>query len=142
MDRRESRALIERLSRDAERIARGFELRYSAIEAERPNVKQRYGSCYSDGVIKIRLRHVATGRPLKYSSLVNTLCHELAHLRHFNHGPRFRAFYFRLLDFARAEGIYRPGPGPVQKATPPAPPRASGPVQLDLFSGGSSPSRS
>lgn len=135
MDRRESRALIERLSRDAERIARRFELRYSAIEAERPNVKQRYGICYSDGVIKIRLRHVATGRPLKYSSLVNTLCHELAHLRHFNHGPRFRAFYFRLLEFARAEGIYRPGPGPAQKPPPPAPLRAAGPVQLDLFSG-------
>ena len=124
MDRRESRALIERLSRDAERIASHFELRYSAIEAERPNVKQRYGVCYSDGVIKIRLRHAATGRPLKYSSLVNTLCHELAHLRHFDHGPRFKAFYFRLLDFARAEGIYRPGPAPV---------RVAGPVQLDLF---------
>ena len=127
MDRRESRALIERLSRDAECIARRFELRYSAIEAERPNVKQRYGICYSDGVIKIRLRHAATGRPLKYSSLVNTLCHELAHLRHFNHGPRFKAFYFRLLDFARAEGIYRPGPGPLKAAAP------AGPVQLDLF---------
>jgi hypothetical protein len=56
---------------------------------------------------------------------VNTLCHELAHLRHFNHGPRFKAFYFRLLDFARAEGIYRPGPGPAQTA--------ARPVQLDLF---------
>ena len=132
MDRRESRALIERLSRDAERIARRFELRYSAIEAERPNVKQRYGICYSDGVIKIRLRHAATGRPLKYSSLVNTLCHELAHLRHFNHGPRFKAFYFRLLDFARAEGIYRPGPERPPRRT--APLRALGPVQLDLFS--------
>ena len=133
MDRRESRALIERLSRDAERIARRFELRYSAIEAERPNVKQRYGSCCSDGVIKIRLRHAATGRPLKYSSLVNTLCHELAHLRHFDHGPRFKAFYFHLLDFARAEGIYRPGPGPAQTTTRPVPLRVAGPVQLDLF---------
>ena len=128
MDRRESRALIERLSRDAERIAQRFELRYSAIEAERPGVRQRYGICYSDGVIKIRLRHAATGRPLKYSSLVNTLCHELAHLRHFDHGPRFKAFYFRLLDFARAEGIYRPGPGPAR----PVPLRVAGPVQLDL----------
>jgi predicted metal-dependent hydrolase len=133
MDRRESRALIERLSRDAERIARHFELRYSAIEAERPNVKQRYGICYSDGVIKIRLRHAATGRPLKYSSLVNTLCHEMAHLRHFDHGLRFKAFYFRLLDFARAEGIYRPGPA--QRPTEGAPAPTAGPVQLDLFRG-------
>ena len=50
-----------------------------------------------------------TGRPLKYSSLVNTLCHELAHLRHFNHGLRFRAFYAELLEYARREGIYQPG---------------------------------
>ena len=110
MDPREAYALIDRLNRDAARIAERFALRYRAIEAERPQVKSRYGVCYADGRIRIRLRHAATGRSLKYSSLVNTLCHELAHLRHFNHGPRFKAFYLRLLDFARAEGIYRPGP--------------------------------
>ena len=64
---------------------------------------------------------------------MNTLCHELAHLRHFNHGPRFKAFYFRLLDFARAEGVYRPGPGAARPTTRPAPLRVAGPVQLDLF---------
>jgi len=101
--------LIRSLERDAERIARRFGLRYKAIEGERANVKSHYGICYSDGTIRIRLRHALSGRPLKYSSLVNTLCHELAHLRHFDHSPRFRAFYFRLLDYARAEGIYRPG---------------------------------
>ena len=127
---------MERLNRDAERIAQRFELRYSAIEAERPNVKQRYGICYSDGVIRIRLRHAATGRPLKYSSLVNTLCHELAHLRHFNHGPRFKAFYFEILDHARVEGIYRPsaprrGRAPARSESARA--EASGPVQLGLF---------
>jgi len=110
MDPRGAYALIDRLNRDAARIALRFALRYRAIEAERPNVKTRYGVCYADGRIRIRLRHAATGRSLKYSSLVNTLCHELAHLRHFNHGPRFKVFYLLLLDFARAEGIYRPGP--------------------------------
>ena len=127
---------MKRLKRDAERIARRFELRYSAIEAERPNVKQRYGICYSDGVIKIRLRHAATGRPLKYSSLVNTLCHELAHLRHFNHGPRFKAFYLKILEHARTEGIYQPGPPRETPARsperPPSPPRV-GAEQLSLF---------
>jgi predicted metal-dependent hydrolase len=135
MDGRKARSLIARLNRDAARIAGRFELRYSAIEAERPNVRSRYGICYSDGIIKIRLRHAVTGRSLKYSSLVNTLCHELAHLRHFNHGPRFKAFYLRLLEYARAEGIYRPGPepGPAHAAVPRPPARPSGPVQLDLF---------
>jgi predicted metal-dependent hydrolase len=135
MDRREARWLIGRLKRDAERIARRFELSYGSIEAERPGVRGRYGICYSDGIIRIRLRHVTTGRPLKYSSLVNTLCHEMAHLRHFDHGPRFKAFYLGLLDYARAEGIYRPGPQPglAKPAPPRAPEGTPGAVQLDLF---------
>jgi len=121
MDRREARALIERLERDAERIASRFGLRYRSIEPERANLRSRYGVCFADGSIRIRLRHASTGRSLKYSSLVNTLCHELAHLRHFNHGPRFKAFYFHLLDWARAEGIYRPGtPAPGARSAPAA----------------------
>ena len=155
MEPSEARELIERLNRDAVQIAVRFGLRFSAIEPERPNVTRRYGVCFADGRIRIRLRHAATGRSLKYSSLVNTLCHELAHLRHFNHGPRFKAFYYRLLDFARVEGIYRPRapagaavaeatvrepwgvqlaqapPARRSRATPPAP--ASGSRQLDLF---------
>ncbi len=131
MDRATARAVIECLNRDAERIAVRFGLRYQAIEAERANVKSRYGICYSDGQIRIRLRHATTGRSLKYSSLVNTLCHELAHLRHFIHGDRFKAFYLRLLEYARSEGIYRPGrpaqPAPERVAAP------AGPVQLGLF---------
>jgi predicted metal-dependent hydrolase len=136
----ESRQLMERLRLDAARIAERFELRYRKLEAERPQVSGHYGICYSDGTIRIRLRHATTGRPLKYSSLVSTVCHELAHLRHFDHGLRFQAFYQRLLAWARHEGIYRPGRGVA--ASPPRPPaRASaarrpvtpGPVQLDLF---------
>jgi len=137
LDRETARRLIERLNRDAERLAWRFGLRYRSITAERAGVRSRYGVCYADGAIKIRLRHATTGRPLKYSSLVNTLCHELAHLRHFNHGPRFRAFYFEILDHARAMGIYRPGEAQISAAArPPAPQRratAPGPEQLSLF---------
>jgi hypothetical protein len=116
-------------------------------------VKRRYGICFSDGRIKIRLRHVTTGQPLRYSSLVNTLCHELAHLRHMNHGPRFKAFYLKILEHARSEGIYRPREAEIPlaakevrevrlpsprtpaaprrpRSAPTAPPR---PVQLTLF---------
>jgi len=96
------------LRRDADRICQRFALRYRSLDPERANVKSRYGICYDDGSIKIRLRHASTGEPLKYSSLVNTLCHELAHLKHFNHGPHFQAFYARMLAWARQEGIYRP----------------------------------
>lgn len=108
MDRRTAHGLIDRLRADADRICARFGLRYAAIDAERANVKRRYGICYADGSIKIRLRHVSTGEALKYSSLVSTLCHELAHLRHFDHSPRFHDFYHELLRWSRREGIYQP----------------------------------
>ena len=73
-------------------------------------MRRRLGVCYADGTIRIRLFHARTGQPLKYSSLVDTLCHELAHLRHFNHGRHFQALYRRILEHARHAGIYRPGP--------------------------------
>ena len=136
------RLLMARLNRDAELLCHAFGLRCAAIEADRDGATSRYGICYSDGTIRIRLRHATTGRPLKYSSLVNTLCHELAHLRHFDHGARFKAFYLRILAFARARGIYRPGApaaAAARQARPPTPPPRPvppRPVQLDLFSGG------
>lgn len=146
MNRTTASELMKRLTRDADRICAAFGLSYRVLEPERANVKRRYGICYDDGTIKIRLRHASTGDPLKYSSLVNTLCHELAHLRHFDHSARFQAFYALLLEWARREGIYRPGrasgllparsrrrdlalPSPVRPvATGPAKP-----VQLELF---------
>jgi predicted metal-dependent hydrolase len=102
--------LIARLERDARVLVRVFGLRYRAIEPERPHVRRRLGVCYSDGTIRIRLFHARTGAPLRYSSLVDTLCHELAHLRHFNHGRRFQALYRRILEHARRAGIHCPGP--------------------------------
>jgi Protein of unknown function DUF45 len=108
VDQASKRELLALLERDARHLCVRFGLRYRVLEAERANVKRRYGVCFSDGTIRIRLRHAATGRPLKYSSLVNTLCHELAHLQHFNHGPHFQALYGRILECARRDGIYRP----------------------------------
>jgi hypothetical protein len=105
-------------------------------------VRRRYGVCYADGTIRIRLRHAVSGDSLKYSSLVNTLCHELAHLRHFNHGLRFRRFYAQLLEYARDRGIYRPGSGrglaAEMRVPPPRPDvaRDAVPAQLPLFGSG------
>jgi len=145
MNQRTRRELIERLRVDADQICARFGLHYQSIEAERANVKRRYGICYSDGTIKIRLRHVTTGQPLKYSSLVNTLCHELAHLKHFDHSPRFQNFYQQILQWARQQGIYRPGKtrsdSDPPSAAAPIPPltrrpkaaRPAHPKQLNLF---------
>jgi Protein of unknown function DUF45 len=155
LDQATKRELLARLERDALHLCSRFELRYRVLEAERANVKRRYGVCYSDGTIRIRLRHAATARPLKYSSLVNTLCHELAHLKHFNHGPQFQAFYARILECARRDGIYRPRSAgdrdpiaaPIRPAAlaPRIPERSVRAAQLELFgpiaSIGSSPGK-
>jgi len=137
VDRRTRQLLIERLNRDGEQIAGHFGLVYKAIVAERANVRSRYGACYEDGTIKIRLCHAVTRKPLKYSSLVNTLCHELAHLRYFHHGDRFKLFYQQILSYARAQRLYRPrtlaASAARTNAAPQTPSKQQAPVQLGLF---------
>ena len=111
--------MLERLRADALTLAAAYRLPLCSLDAERPQVKRRYGICYDDGRIRVRLRHVRTGQLLKYSSLVDTLCHELAHLRYFDHGRRFTAFYEKLLAYARRRGIYRPGSPPPRRREEP-----------------------
>ena len=139
-ERKEGQTVLAQLRRDARVLVAYFRLQVTSVDAERAQVKSRYGVCYSDGSIRIRLRHARTGRLLKYSGLVDTLCHELAHLRFFDHGVRFQIFYRRILEHARHIGIYRPGPRPRSAETPVRVPletrsRArAGPLQLELFS--------
>jgi predicted metal-dependent hydrolase len=139
-EREERRAVLEQLRRDAEVLAGHFRLQLQSVEPESAQVKRRYGVCYSDGNIRIRMRHARTGRLLKYSGLIDTLCHELAHLRYFNHGLRFQALYRGILAHARRVGVYKPDPRrhgaapPKRPALPPVTRRAPRPVQLELFS--------
>ena len=105
---RERDRLLQRLRTDASRIAARFDLVYRALLPENPAARH-YGICYEDGLIKVRLSHATRGTPLKYSSLVHTVCHELSHLRHFDHGAGFRRFLAEVLAWARRERIYRPG---------------------------------
>ncbi len=138
-ERAERRVVLERLKRDARLLVSYFRLELHSIDPERAQVKQRYGVCYSDGSIRIRLHHAQTGRLLKYSGMVDTLCHELAHLRYFDHGVRFQLFYRRILEHARHIGVYRPGPRgrrapPRQTQRTPHPSPTPKPIQLDLFS--------
>jgi hypothetical protein len=106
----ENAETMHRLRAWGAELAREFGLAWTALDAERDGVNGHYGICYEDGEIRIRLRHARTGRLLKQSSLVDTLCHELAHLEHLNHGPRFKRLYLEILDRARELGYYRPGP--------------------------------
>lgn len=121
--REEDDVMMRRLRRWGADLAAAFDLRWRALEPERDGITDWYGVCYDDGEIRIRLRHARSGRMLKESSLVDTLCHELAHLRYMDHSIRFRRLYRRILDRARQWGIYRPGR------------EANAPRQLALFEG-------
>jgi hypothetical protein len=117
--RTEELETLQKLRRWGIELGQAFDLRYTSLEAEQPDITEWYGVCYEDGVIRIRLRHARTRRLLKESSLVDTLCHELAHLRYLDHGSRWEKLYRRILERARVSGIYRPGPEearPRQKA--------------------------
>ncbi|MGH9885080.1 MAG: M48 metallopeptidase family protein [bacterium] len=134
---------IERLRRHALLLAGAFELPLHSVEPESPRVRRRYGICYRDGRIRIRLHQLRGTDLLKYSVMVDTLCHELAHLKHFNHGRRFWELYRRILAYARRQGIYRPGPEAEIAAPAPfrslpaaivrAEPRRAAAGQLELF---------
>ena len=119
----EDREKMEWLIAIADDLCPRFRLRYLKIIPERAGVNGHYGICYEDGEIRIRLRHAKTGRLLKDSSLVDTICHELAHLRHMDHSIRFRRLYGRILATARRLGYYKPGP------------EGRRPQQLALFDG-------
>jgi predicted metal-dependent hydrolase len=133
---------IDRLRRHGALLAEAFELPLVSIDPESQRVRRRLGICYADGRIRIRLHSLRSIELLKYSALVDTLCHELAHLRHFDHGRRFWALYRRILAYAKRHGIYRPGPEPALprvtefRALPAAIQRAAPrprPTQLELF---------
>jgi len=134
---------LHRLRRHAEVLASAFYLPLGSIEAENERVRSRFGICYADGRIKIRLHRLRDPDLLKYSVMVDTLCHELAHLRHFDHGRRFWRLYRRIREYAQRHGIYKPGPEPALGTVPfqslPAaiagaePRKPRGPVQLGLF---------
>ncbi len=118
------RELVERLRTDAARVAAQFTLPPYELDADRPNAHDRYGVCFADGRIRVRLIHARTGRVLRYSALIDTVIHELAHLRYMNHGPRWKALYERMLAWSRTQGIY----APQQRREPP-----TEPTQLGLF---------
>jgi predicted metal-dependent hydrolase len=100
--------LLAKIRRDARRIAKHFKLKYLDITTECPDARDRFGSCDEDHVIRLRLYKLRDGRFFKYWSLVNTLCHEMAHLKHMDHGKHFKRLNQEILDWARSRRIYVP----------------------------------
>src|SRR5262249_40348926 len=102
------RDLLAKIKKHGRRIAKRFKLKYLDITTEHPRVRSRFGSCDEDKMIRLRLHNLKTGKFLKYKNLVHTLCHELAHLKHMDHGKDFKRLNEEILLWAREMGIYNP----------------------------------
>lgn len=99
--------VLRRLRADAARIGSPFGLRCASLRAARRDAKL-YGVCDDLGHIRIRLRAIESRRSLPYGALIDTLCHELAHLQHFDHSREFWNLYELLRARAEKLGLCRP----------------------------------
>lgn len=64
-----------------------------------------YGLCHRDGRIAIRIRW-ANGRPLHAYAIIDTMAHELAHLRYLTHSPRWFQLHSRIFISMSQFGLY------------------------------------
>lgn len=106
------RATLSRARRWAGTVARAHWITGWIIGAyDQESGETAYAHCYRFGnkkyLIVLRLHNRRTGRPLCEETLLDSVCHELAHVRHFSHGRRWRALYLSMLRYARDVGLAR-----------------------------------
>lgn len=76
-----------------------FDLKYRSIEIfadDDPDRKNTAGMCTPDGEIYLTVRQGIRGRFETIEELIDTVTHELAHLRFFDHGPKFKRFHSKM----------------------------------------------
>lgn len=91
-----------RVRRDARKIAARYHLAIGRVR-RLPGNADCWGLCaWPSRDIWIAI-HDEYGDILPYDLILDTLCHELAHVRHFTHSPDWRRLYLRMLRWARAQ---------------------------------------
>jgi hypothetical protein len=92
------------------RVARAYNLPLKEILGdENPDLTNNpatgqgcFGYCTADGRIRVALRGKEHGQwtaaPRLEDDIWRTVAHELAHLKHFNHGPAFQEFHAELMQ--------------------------------------------
>lgn len=101
-------AILAKVRRDIKPILAAFDLSFMTMTES--VAEGTLGFNRDRRIIALSVRQKANPMLLrKYSAIMATMIHELAHLRHMNHGPQFRMFEAELLAWARNKGIYSPG---------------------------------
>jgi predicted metal-dependent hydrolase len=82
-----------------------FDIRLRGVARTKPT-NSLFGSCYPNGKIVMTVRW-KSGKPLHAYSLVDTMAHELAHLRYFSHSQRWAELYSRIFFVMVRDGVYQ-----------------------------------
>ena len=78
----------------ADWLAAQIAARVPAPDLRLSRARRRWGSCASDGTVRINWRLVMAPDHVRRS----VVAHEVAHLLHFDHGPAFKAALVRIFD--------------------------------------------
>jgi predicted metal-dependent hydrolase len=89
----------------ADKVSKHFGLKYNTIVPETRKLARCYGECRSTpkGMnIFVRVHQLKNPRrPLAASTILRTLAHEMAHLKHWGHGPAHRAFTREIVEYIK-----------------------------------------
>lgn len=93
-------AILDELKTYARLIAKKYDLKFKKIKLI--NVSKRYeGWCTADGYIGIAVIDPDVDEYFDHDRIIDTLCHEMAHLKHHNHGDNWKALFKQILRYCR-----------------------------------------
>lgn len=99
-------AILGKVKRDVQPILKAFGLSFQVMKES--VAEGSLGFNRDRRTIALNVRQKANPMKLrKYSAIMRTMIHEIAHLRHMNHTRQFMDFDNELLLWARERGIYK-----------------------------------